>query len=598
MRFHHETLLARTFFGRFFENDVLPAGIAQTRLVFSGLVVLTAPMYLLTFVFLMKYEQLDAFRPARLPMAMLADELVYVAVSMIGLGAVALFSWDGVFPDRRDARTFGVLPLATRTIVAGRLAALGALALLFAVGPNLLTGVLYGTILWIYGGATNPLRGMAAHVIACSAAGLFVFFTVIAVQGALLGVLGRRLAQRLALLFQTLFVVLLLQTLLFLPYLRAVVGRALGPEPTGEAAWLPPAWFLALYDVIAGTARAMPLAYVLAAPAITGAAMLIAMLLVAVSYGRLTRQAIETLDAGSPRWPGVRPGAGMAAGLLARQPVARGIAGFTLRTLSRSRTHLVLLSTYGGIAAAIVVSTLVPVLATRGAAATFAAPGLSLLSIPLVFNFFLLGGARVLFGIPTDLRANWIFRLHLADIDAPPAVGGARVALLAGIALPIALITAAAGALLWDVRTGAVHGAFTLIAGWLLADVLVIDFRTVPFTCIYTPGRWRLKGLWLLYVLAFTAYAYWLAALAREALVRPAVLAPFAGIVAAVSVAVSLRRRRAFRASPGLSFVTEDIDQMFAGFGLSESIAADTHRTVFPRARTNKSGSQTGGPVR
>jgi hypothetical protein len=263
---------------------------------------------------------------------------------------------------------------------------------------------------------------------------------------------------------------------------------------------------------------------------------------------------------------------------------------FTQQTLRRSRTHLVLLSTYGGFAAAIVVSTLIPLIATRGVAATAATPGVALLSIPLVFNFFLLAGARVLFGLPTDLKANWLFRLHAPVGEASAAIGGVRAALLAGLALAIALITAIAGALIWDVRTGAIHGAFSFLAGWLLAEILVADLRSVPFTRVYTPGHWRVKGFWPVYILAFTVYAYWLAALALAALARPSLLLFYAGIVALVAVAAHLRRRRAFRESPGLTFVTEDVDEMFAGFGLSESVAADAGPRVFPRARTIHAG--------
>jgi hypothetical protein len=97
------------------------------------------------------------------------------------------------------------------------------------------------------------------------------------------------------------------------------------------------------------------------------------------------------------------------------------------------------------------------------------------------------------------------------------------------------------------------------------------------------------KGLWPIYILAFTAYAYWLAALAREALAQPALLALVVGIVAVVAVAAGVRRRVAFRLSHGVTFVTEDIDQMFAGFGLSESIAADSQPTMFPRVRSDTS---------
>ena len=219
--FHREALLARTFFGRFFESDLMPSGIAQTRLVFSGFAVLTAPMYLLTFMCLLKYERLAAFAPERLPTTMLLDELVFVTVSMIGLGA------------------------------------LGGLAALFAIVPNVITGVLYGPILWSYGGAADPLRALAAHVIAISCAGMFAFFVITALQGVLLAVFGRGLAQRLALLLQTLFVIVLAQALLFLPYLRGRVSAALGPPPA-ETIPLPPAWFLSLYDLIGGTDRVVP----------------------------------------------------------------------------------------------------------------------------------------------------------------------------------------------------------------------------------------------------------------------------------------------------------------------------------------------------
>ena len=572
-RFHREALLARMFFGRFFESDLMPPGIAQTRLVFSGFAVLTAPMYLLTFMCLLKYERIAAFAPERLPTTMLLDELVFVTVSMIGLGALALMTWDGVFPDRRDARTIGLLPLSTRTIVSGRLAALGGVAALFAIGPNLLTGALYGPMLWIHGGAAGPIRGAAAHLIATGSAGLFVYFLVIAVQGVLLSLLGRRLAQRLALLLQTLFVVLLLQTLLFLPFLRGLVADAFGTRPTVTAAVVPPAWFLSLYDLLAGTDLVVPVRYAVVALGVTGAAIVAATLVIVGSYRRLTRQALETLDAGPARWwrRGSIEGATL---VMARRSPSRAVAAFTLHTLRRSRAHLMLLATYGGLAAAIAVSTMIPLLATRGPAAALAAPGVTVLSISLVFNFFLILGARVILGIPTEIRANWLFRLHLAESDATRAIAGARVALLVGVVSTIALATAAGGTILWGFTAGVVHGTFTFLAGWLLVELLLSTFRSVPFTCIYTPGHWRVKGLWPLYATAFTIYAFWFAALALLVQARPALLVPCAGVVAATAIVLEIRRRHAQRVAPGLTFAGEEVDEMFAGFGLSEAVAA------------------------
>ena len=61
-----------------------------------------------------------------------ADRLILITLSMIAIGVVGLVIWDGVFPDRRDVRILGVLPIPTRDFVLGRLASLGRVFVLFA----------------------------------------------------------------------------------------------------------------------------------------------------------------------------------------------------------------------------------------------------------------------------------------------------------------------------------------------------------------------------------------------------------------------------------------------------------------------------------
>ena len=56
--------------------------------------------------------------------------------AMITMGFVGLATWDGVFPDRRDARVLGSLPIRTSTLVLARLGALGSLFALFIVGTQ------------------------------------------------------------------------------------------------------------------------------------------------------------------------------------------------------------------------------------------------------------------------------------------------------------------------------------------------------------------------------------------------------------------------------------------------------------------------------
>ena len=43
--------------------------------------------------------------------------------TMIAMGFLGLVTWDGVFPDRRDARILGPLPISMRTLMFARLGA-------------------------------------------------------------------------------------------------------------------------------------------------------------------------------------------------------------------------------------------------------------------------------------------------------------------------------------------------------------------------------------------------------------------------------------------------------------------------------------------
>ena len=187
------------------------------------------------------------------------------------------------------------------------------------------------------------------------------------------------------------------------------------------------------------------------------------------------------------------------------------MAGFTLRSLARSRTHLTLLSTYVGVAAALVVATLIPVV-VKGAISALESPSVVLLSVPLVLYFFILVGMRALFGIPTEIKANWVFRLAAPDDRIPAVIAGVRLALLLAVVAPIAIAAGLLGIALWGPRTGAIHLGVTAALGMLLLDVLLVGLRKIPFACTYYPGRSRAPTLWPFYVVTLVIYAYGLAA--------------------------------------------------------------------------------------
>ncbi len=577
--FRTERLLARTFFGRFFESELMPPGLPQLQVVIWGIALFAAPAYLMSFVFAIKYGGVPA---ARLVLSTQADQLFFVTYGMMAIGIVALFTWESLFPDRRDVRILGTLPLRTRTHVLGRIGAVGAVAALFCFGINLLPAVFYGLTLWGNNVAAGPIRAVVGHFVATVMGGVFMFFMLMAAQGVLLNVLGRRGAHRCALTLQPVFVLILLLSVVFVPDLASVVSTAFAGEGSAMVRFLPPAWFLSLYDVIAGAPRAAPLGYAYTAVIATVVMVASATALLASSYGRLVRMAIETPEesarAGRRLLQRVLRRVGR---LVTTHPVERAVAAFTLSTLTRSRSHLILLATCLGIGGALALPGLVRAISNSGTA-VFGDPSVTMLSVPLVFNFFALCGLRLLLAIPTDIKANWVFRLHARADCVVHAIDGVRTALRLSVAAPIAITAGILGAWLWGPSAGLRHGLFTGLLGLLLIDFLLVGLRKIPFTCTYYPGMSRARTLWPFYAIAFSTYAYSLAKLELSILTHSlrfwlAVMAIAVGIVT-----LEYLRRCSLLQRPGFTYEDEDPDAVFQGFRLSEGLAAQSraHRAA------------------
>ena len=92
------------------------------------------------------------------------------------------------------------------------------------------------------------------------------------------------------------------------------------------------------------------------------------------------------------------------------RPAGARLFGFAVASLLRSRRHLLVLATYLGVAIAIC-DRQHPDLKVRHASRMLDTPREWVLALPLVFLFFLVIGLRASFRIPTEIEANWPFRL-------------------------------------------------------------------------------------------------------------------------------------------------------------------------------------------
>ena len=129
------------------------------------------------------------------------DEYFFITLSMAVTGAVAVWRWDAIFPDRRDYMNLVPLPISTRTIFFANLVAVLFLVGLIAIDVNAASSILFPLVV----GATQNaflffLRFAAVHALGVVLASVFSFFAVFSVLGLRDGgVAGTRIQKDLAL---------------------------------------------------------------------------------------------------------------------------------------------------------------------------------------------------------------------------------------------------------------------------------------------------------------------------------------------------------------------------------------------------------------
>jgi hypothetical protein len=183
-----------------------------------------------------------------------ADELWLLTLMMSFIGLATAIKWQSLFPGLRDYQVLGTLPLRSRQIFQAKFLALLIVSTTAVVVINALPCL---TFPLISGGRWQINPSLAAHLlvqaIAFAAACYFFFFGLLALQGVLLNLLPPRRFGRVAGYLQGLLVAaMLILIVLSFSIDTRFLPTALRPE---LSAWLPPVWFLGLYQHLAGRPR-------------------------------------------------------------------------------------------------------------------------------------------------------------------------------------------------------------------------------------------------------------------------------------------------------------------------------------------------------
>jgi CubicO group peptidase (beta-lactamase class C family) len=410
-------------------------------------------------------------------------------------------------------------------------------------------------------GFLGVLRSFGAYWFTMFASGIFIYGAVLGLQGLAAQALPRRLFLRLAGYLQLAAFGVILSVYFLQPGFGGLddlttdsIWRAIH--------WLPSYWFLALYQQLNGSLH--PALQPLADRAWIALAAVVSVVAVTytLSYWRTLRKIVEE--------PDIMPGS-RHLGWLPRfgtQPQT-AIGQFAVRTLGRSKQHRLILGFYLGIGLAI---TSFMLKASPGALnpGTLNNAGretsMALWAASSMMMVLAVVGTRVAFALPLDLRANWIFRV-IGTRGGPTTLAASRRALLLLSAAPVWLVTALVCLGLWPGRQNAGHLVVLGVVAMIQADICLLRFRKIPFTCSYLPGKSRFHMV-VLGALGVLLVSPELALLERHALRETGRMAWMLGLLVVAWVAVRLTTMVLARGEEQELRFEEEQEPVVMGLGL------------------------------
>jgi hypothetical protein len=410
------------------------------------------------------------------------DEYFFIVLSMTVTGAVAVWRWDAIFPDRRDYINLVPLPISTQTIFFANLVAVLFLAGLVAVDVNAVSCILFPAV--VAAMQTKFLffvKFAAVHALGVVLSSVFSFFLVFAMLGLLMALLPPRTFRRISAFVRGLVVVYLITLLCTTFAVPDMLRRARGPAPYWTFV-TPSGWFLGLCQSLRGRANPalMELARLVTPGVVAAAAVALCAYVVGYQrhFVRIAEIAETTTLMHTPR--ASRFGV-LLHRLVLRTPFQKGCFRFVGKTLLRSQSHRLVLTGVGGLALVLAAQALMN--ASQGAPSwPQAALTPDALSIPFILTFLIIVGLRTVFEVPIELRSNWIFQLML-DQDRQECQALARKVILV-VVLPLALSLALPAYLYMEGTVVAcLHTLLVVTWAVLLTNMVLIRFRKVPFTC-------------------------------------------------------------------------------------------------------------------
>jgi len=416
-----------------------------------------------------------------------------ISSTMLLVGLVTIASWDSTFPDRRDVMVLSPLPIAPRTILAAKIVASASILGLAVLTLNFAAGIAWPLVIGSHHGSSlGFLQALAAYWLTILVASVFLYCTVVAIQGLTSLLLPRGLVLVCSACFQMAAVCLFLAVYFLQPTITSV-------EMAGTASawlnWSPPLWFFAVFNQLNGSLP--PEFHWMAQRAWFGVAIAMsgAIAGLVLCYVRTMRKMLEQPDlvsgGHSLRWT---PRLG--------SPLQSAVVLFSYRSILRSRQHRLAVAAY----AAVILLIALPWLQIE-----LSSPRTLPVTSDFLVSTFVIVSLTVLclrgvFSLPISLTANWVLRTTQLCPTEKYVAATRLTLLLLGVA-PAWLVVALLSIRLRPWHEVAVHLLILAFVGWLLAEVALINFYKVPFTCSYLPGKVHIQVMFWCAMFLLAAFA-------------------------------------------------------------------------------------------
>jgi hypothetical protein len=505
-------VLTRHFFRRFFDSDTIRVEGETMTTVVRAVVVAAVPGLMTAFFLENQYPQRAAW-------GAIEDQYFFVLYSFAAMGAVAIFQWEMLFPDRLDFLVLSPLSIKAWQLLTAKILALMGFFGLFLFGSNVfgswvLPAVTSGDFAFpdrfVAGELVLPVstfgaffQQVYAHVVAVTLAGTFAAAFFLALSGILLCILNTALFRLISPFVQMFSVALLI--LLFLYYGK--VGHALPlllTTPVGWARWVPPLWFLGVYEDLLHGASGPGMAHQMALDGYraTGMALAAAVLTYPIAWVRMRRLAVEGISSGLGQqawWMRrlIRAGG--------RRPAEIAILAFICQTLTRTNRYQVYLAMYGGVGLSLATFCAVSFSFHGDKFLPLVSEGGLHAMLPLLL-FWLIAGLRIAFALPLNLSAGWIFRITGVSVRECADAGRRWVFLCSCAVLLLVMFVLTMGG--WGFKLLLVQTVVGFCLCILLTRGFFLGEPSVPFNKARMPGKTNLPLLLTLYLGFFPLFVF------------------------------------------------------------------------------------------